>query len=533
MQEKSTTIKVKPGINAKGFKTAVKGYGEKNVIEELAANSYDADATVVVVLLDTVKNELHIIDDGRGFTRKSMLQAGTLGGGEKSEVEYSYSNRPYLGAYGFGLKATVNISTSMEINSVSGDGRFHLDIDWGLLEEALKSDFAGFDLSVFPGKGRPNTGTHILLKLKNPATEEMLDGFKSVLGNLPESTDFKCYVGLFNQVQKDIEHNFVNYGKLNKIASGLARSGLLKPSESNQTELEQCTKHSGVDKKDKSIKYTIYFAGIRNGKVNPLKTGLRGIYVRVHGRLLKHNFSETDYTYNISKYMKFVSGIRVEMEINWLKDQMSLSRDDIVFSNSKIKDEFKSALSHAITGFIQPQLKRLELKSNKALIKEQDQRLELAKKRAESRGSIIKTLKSGFNFTPEAESEVALLIANPEVIKRINPCYKLIDYNDKASYDCVIFDSGKSTYLYVELEPTLMEFLNHKNIPQCLTHVITWSAGKWRHGSRKKGVLGYYLLTKQSGAKDGHYKVAIYASEKRKIPKFIFDVIFLDEILRV
>jgi len=46
-------VTVKPKITAKGFRTAVRDYTEAIVVEELAANSYDADATTVLILLDT------------------------------------------------------------------------------------------------------------------------------------------------------------------------------------------------------------------------------------------------------------------------------------------------------------------------------------------------------------------------------------------------------------------------------------------------------------------------------------------------
>jgi hypothetical protein len=48
---------IKPGVTAAGFRTAVKDYTEYAVVEELAANSYDADAECVIVLLDHNKNQ--------------------------------------------------------------------------------------------------------------------------------------------------------------------------------------------------------------------------------------------------------------------------------------------------------------------------------------------------------------------------------------------------------------------------------------------------------------------------------------------
>jgi hypothetical protein len=85
-------IKVKPGISARGYRVAIKDYNEPAVIEELAANSYDADASTVLVLLDTRKQELHILDDGRGFSKKAMMQCGMLGGGDKQDIDHILSH---------------------------------------------------------------------------------------------------------------------------------------------------------------------------------------------------------------------------------------------------------------------------------------------------------------------------------------------------------------------------------------------------------------------------------------------------------
>src|SRR5436190_23106347 len=97
----------KPAITAKGFRTAVKDYKEDSVIEELAANSYDEDASTVIVLLDQKNGILYVIDDGVGFSENSIRQVTTLGGGDKNSSPYSKSKRVYLGSYGYGLKSTL------------------------------------------------------------------------------------------------------------------------------------------------------------------------------------------------------------------------------------------------------------------------------------------------------------------------------------------------------------------------------------------------------------------------------------------
>ena len=526
--------KVKPGITARGFKTAIKDYDEPAVIEELAANSYDAEATTLLIALDTKNQELHLIDDGVGFTKKSVLQAGMLGGGDKQDIPTSESRRPYLGAYGFGLKASANIANKLSIETLSKDGHFCIELDWTRLEEALKSEFEGFDLYESQKPKRIGTGSHIILGLKNPTSEEMLDIYASALANLPDDNgNFRCYVGLFQKIHREVGLALANLSKLKPIARQLARRKLLLMGDPSRTiDLKDCQLFEGKDRQDSSVKYKIYFTGIREGKVLPMKPGLRGIYVRIQGRLLKQSFTEYKFVNPISKWVKFASGIRVELGIDWLRGEVSLSRDSIRFSNPKLEEQFKSTLARVVSGFIQPQLKKLELKIEKKAAREHTQRLELGRKRAQgSKDITIQGISSGYRFIPESDGELALLVANESVMKKVNTSYRLLDYNDKAPFDCLIYDKGKRELVFAELEPTLMEFLQHKNIPDNLAIVICWTLGKWRVGAKKRGVRYYFHLISDTGSKPGHYRLLAFRRSSSKSPSAAFPVIVLDQIV--
>ena len=174
------------------------------------ANSYDADASTAVVLLDG--EYLHIIDDGRGFTLDSVKTVAVLGAGDKRN-EFSTGRRPYLGCYGFGLKSTLNIAKKVEIRTVSDDGEFVILIDWMQLEQGLKGESDGFSYVPSKARGKPR-GTHIKLTLKTPCSDEQLDQFASVLSNLPNDTGgFICYAGLSSSVGRhapNIKERFGN-----------------------------------------------------------------------------------------------------------------------------------------------------------------------------------------------------------------------------------------------------------------------------------------------------------------------------------
>jgi hypothetical protein len=458
------TKEIRPGITASGFRTAVRDYTEPTVVEELAANSYDADASTVIVLLDPTHRRLYIIDDGVGFSHDAIVEAATLGSGDKKDP-YSKEGRPYLGSYGYGLKSTLNIANKVEIQSCSKDGVYQTVLDWSRLTEAIKPNFPGYKLTKKRKAKGSTCGTIINLSLKSPASKNHLDKFTDVLANLPDdSGKFTCYCGLYADAGKEILEATKKFKPIKSLAKKLYRNKRLKrASESRDVDLNNCIIKK-IEDKNEDVKATIYFGGMEGGKVKAIKRGLRGIYVRIHGRLLKQSFTARKYTYNISKWVKFESGLRVELHVDWLRDQISLSREGVRFSNEKLESDFKAALNRLISRFIQPELKKISNKKVRHLNQKHKQRMELARKRRVKQKSVIVSgLTKGFCFKPECDAELALLLAQEKVLAKIDKNYILIDYNDQAPFDCIIHDKGRREEVFTELEPTLMDFLEHKN----------------------------------------------------------------------
>jgi len=524
---------IKPTINAQGYRTAVKDYDEKSVIEELAANSYDADASTVLVILEGKANCLYIIDDGKGFKEDSLKEATTLGGGDKTTQPFSQGERPYLGRYGFGLKSTLNIANKISIKTVSEDGLFKTEIDWMLLDEIIKSPTQGYIYTKDVKSQDSSTGSIIKLFLKGPTTKTHLDAFGEVLSNLPnDNGGFKCYYGYYEDTSNEIKNFIENFRSVKETAASLFKDNKLGlASESFERELHDCEVHEIKDKEDRTVSAKIYFAGMQGDKVKSLKEVLRGVYVRVHGRLLKHNFSEDKYVYIISKYPMFKHGLRVELTVNWLRNQISLSRDGIKFGEEKLERDFKAIVGRLISKFIAPKLETIHKKRAKASDVKLKQRMELAEKRAHNnQGALIKGLNGGFIFKPETDAEVAILLSQSEVMSKIDKNYKLIDYNDKAPFDCIIYNSARRDFIYTELEPTLVEFLEHKTKDD-IEFIIAWSLGKWRMGAKHKGKKGFFELIQNSNGRKGNYKLLEYPNKTSKKAREEYQVVVLDEIL--
>ena len=69
--------------------------------------------------------------------------------------------------------------------------------------------------------------------------------------------------------------------------------------------------------------------------------------------------------------------------------------------------------------------------------------MELAKKRVAGQKDItIPGLSDGFIFRPETDGELALVVSQSEIMKKILKNYRLIDYNDQAPLTA--FSTAKS-----------------------------------------------------------------------------------------
>lgn len=523
---------IKPSVNYKGFIRALNDYPENAVAEELAANSYDAYASTFVLLLDESQNKLYCLDDGDGFNDQTIRECLTLGGGNK---EYTKAGeRVFLGSYGFGFKAVLKLANYVSLSSCSlEDGvKYVSNMDLNMFESKMQPDSEGYTYDTEQLPNSASKGTNIILSLKKLTTKTELDQYAKGLTNLPSHNgNFKCYYGFYSEVKQDILPVLANFNDLKEVARKLTASNKLSlVTNLFDIELDDC-ETTEIEDKEQRVKAKFFFAGMDGMVPKQLKENLRGVYLRVHGRLLKSDFSNDKYTGKISKYIQFKSGMRTELSIDWLRTEITLSRDGVTFQNEKLESDFKKAVSTMITKFLKPKLDLREKARSKTENIEYKKRMEQASKRISKNSDeiVIKGVKSGFLYKPETDAEVAILISQEAIMNKINPHYKLIDFNTSAPFDCLIYDEASTNFIKTELEPTLMEFLEHRE-KKGIQLIIVWTRGAWKVGAKKKGKGGYFSLTFPPDSAKGFYKLLEFSTDKSKTPRNHFEVIALNEI---
>ncbi len=262
-----------------------------------------------------------------------------------------------------------------------------------------------------------------------------------------------------------------------------------------------------------------------NLKVPPLGQ-FAGVYVKVDGRVLKRNFQGEKILDGISKWLKFKHGIRIEVPIDWVKQQISLGRDGLQFSNDSSKRKFENELKSAVSTAVAPFAKQLETQKAKRVSKATSLRLKKARERVEKHMEIKSLVEGGFAYRPTDDYEMALVIANPKVMKKLQKDWVLMDFNGQLDYDCLVYDRRTTEYYKIELEPDLDRFLS-QGILENTDYIVTWTKGDWKVGKSKKGKRGHYELV-ATNEEIGHYKLLVKSSPKSREPKMRIPVLCVD-----
>ncbi|HAL94725.1 MAG TPA: hypothetical protein DCP55_01855 [Chitinophagaceae bacterium] len=535
---------IKPGVTEKGFFHGIKDYKDESIIEELCANSYDADASCVLVFFDGSddENKIYLIDDGKGFSDGAIESVAKLGGGDDkgltNECFASSSGRPYLGLFGYGLKSVFKISRQLDLYSANKTSTHEISIEKNKIGKFLDAGKdEGFVLKTFADQGHKNSGTKLALHLSTPISNERFKELVNSVSNLPtDDGKIQYYIGLTNKendhIFKEIDFKFPDFENLKNKCKRLADAGRVqKVIETSPSSLKKITPIV-IEDKENDVICRIYFNGYESNKVRSLYTGLRGIYVRIHGRLLKKSFDDQKYVYNISKWNSFAAGLRVEIDVDWLHNQVSLSREGLVFENPKLENEFKKVLAKNISKFISKELKKKSSQIEKGKDREHKNRINLAERRANQRKEdTYQKIKDGFNFRPENDAEIALCLANPHILRLINPDLVFVSFNTKSPVDLILFDRSRRMNIFCETEPTVADFSQHKHVPDYLNMLVTKSLGPTKIGKRLKGRKFCFEICPDN-EQTGRYKLLLFKSTKAKtsfqdIPLFILDEVLM------
>ena len=105
---------------------------------EIVKNSYDADASIVLIRIDVPQDKIEVVDDGSGMSIRTLrsiwLEPGTP---SKLRNSVSEGGRRMLGAKGIGRFASARLATKLEIVTKSRDSSVEAwaELTWSAFED--------------------------------------------------------------------------------------------------------------------------------------------------------------------------------------------------------------------------------------------------------------------------------------------------------------------------------------------------------------------------------------------------------------
>jgi hypothetical protein len=107
----------------------------EGAIIELVKNSYDADASVCVIIIDPVNDSIRILDNGDGMTESTIRTHWMTIGTDDKKVNFKTKSRVKTGAKGIGRfaldrlgKSSIMVTKTLESESLVWD------VDWNQFE---------------------------------------------------------------------------------------------------------------------------------------------------------------------------------------------------------------------------------------------------------------------------------------------------------------------------------------------------------------------------------------------------------------
>jgi excisionase family DNA binding protein len=270
-------------------------------IEELIANSYDADATNVKIIINHDKQTLSIIDDGIGMDEKALTSFVIYGKSDKDSNFHSPKfGRSAIGEYGMGGKlAITNISRRCKIITRKNGFEHIFNMNRADLDKAKYiSDLKSKVLTKHCNESLHGTEIYMEdLFSRTIDTDRLQERFST---KMPLSQNFQIALVLIDNNEKtniEIHEPIFDFDKKFEFEENLSKVG--------------------------PVKMVIYFTK------EPIPAAKQGVWTKVNGRIVNEKAEWFDLFRATSgaryRYRLFGYG-----EANGLKDYVTFSKNDFI-----------------------------------------------------------------------------------------------------------------------------------------------------------------------------------------------------------
>ena len=441
-------------------------YRPENVLVELAANSYDADASQVEINSSGESKMIQVKDDGCGMDLADLDELITIAKSKKRDMLEKGKGTPLykrqlLGCFGIGIISFLSLGNIIRIFTCKeGNKPIFLEIEKHIDSEGkpIKIDISSpindekFRMHLING-GNSKHGTTIEIENSILDFSEKYAILRHKLSNLPLGNEFKVFL---NESEIKKEDFTSNHWQIKDIQFVL-------------DDIDPSYKSSGQI----NIYYDI------DAPNDTLDEFRRGIYLRVHGRVIEENL------YYLLR-SKLSSPATVDARISGFIDADYLNKKIQANRESFFDDEIVQNVCERILPLVQQQINDfLELKeyvSEELYLEDYHHRKEQAIERTRSPHEYLKKLGLEFAYEPAYEQELILIIA--EMCQKGYLPFHIISTSSGAHIDCFVewpIEQKKRMPDFVghlEVETSLDKFFTHQHDYRTKPEICCWNVSE-------------------------------------------------------
>ena len=497
-------------------------YRPENVLVELCANSYDADASTVEITTKGETQQILIKDDGSGMDDADIDELITIAKSKKrrmieNDETTPLYNRKLLGSFGIGIISFFALGDFIRIFTSKEGGRpLFLEIkkvfdDLGKLEEIAISDpVSSEEYKQHLLNADHGTTIEINNNKLNIAKDYTLIRYK--LSNLPLSITFKIKLNDLEIKRDDFD-----------------------PSSWDKKEFEFT-----LDNIDPSYKSQ---CSIYVNFQQPIDVFKRGIYLEVNGRVIEKDLYSALYP-ELTSPATIAARVRGIIKADYLQKSIQANRED--FFDSQIINEIRSKIKEPINQLINDYQMKRRTEEKEQQYNELLQRVEKAKNKFAAPNEHLKRLGLNFTSNPEYEQEVVLIIA--QLCQKDRLPFQILDYNSGSHIDCIVkwpltqTQRDPNFISELEVETTLDHFFDHNHDFRTKPDICCWAIhtadfqrkkNKYT-ADRPESIVSIDLRDPTNSAHFGHQKEMHFTIQElhNELKTLILRVYVLSEIVQ-
>lgn len=438
-------------------------YKPENVLVEIAANSYDADASIVKIISSGETKMIQVLDNGCGMDRDDLEILITIAKSKKKElseqgIKTPKYNRKYLGSFGIGIISFLSLGNNIRIFTKK-EGCTPLFVEIKRETDSISdrtsdipisdiTESIDFNMHLINGL-ETVSGTTIEIENTKLDFSENYQLLRHKLSNLPIYDDFKIFLNNSEIKKEDYPINSWE-------------------NKSFTISLEDVDPEY-ISRADIHVYYNL------DNPNETLALFKRGIYLKVHGRIIEHNLYQM-FRDKLTSPAAIDSRLMGVIEADYLFNKIQANRED--FFEDKLILKICEQLRPQVQNIINDYLLLKNMVSEEAYLNEFRVNKEKAIERIQNVHQELLRHDVKFKYTPETEQELVVLIV--ELCSKNILEFEIIKINSNSHIDCLVMWPITQTKRipdfvgHLEIETSLHKFFLHQHDYRTKPEICCW-----------------------------------------------------------